>query len=740
MDRIVQNLNMAWEYREVTQDAFAPIHIPHTMCELPFNCFDEKSYQTQGVYRRVIFVPADWAGRRLRLRFEGVMTQAQVFLNNTPVGAHDGGYTPFEVDITDAVRFGGDNQLVVEVDSREIPTIPPFGGQLDYLTFSGIYRDVTLLVTAPLYVENARITSQNLLTCAPAVTAEVFLNNTTAAKTVQVQVTVSGAEGVVATGEQNLPVPLGAQSVQLPLTVSQTLNLWDTENPHLYEVQIAVLADGVLCDTYHLRTGFREAQFTERGFLLNGKPLKIFGLNRHQSYPYVGYAMPARAQRRDADILKEELCCNMVRTSHYPQSPHFLDRCDEIGLLVFEELPGWQFVGDEAWQKKALVTMEEMIRRDWNHPAIVLWGVRVNESLDFHDFYTETNRVAHALDPTRQTGGVRAIDHSEFLEDVYTANDFIFDGTNTPLRAQQQVTGLSKDVPYLVTECNGHMFPTKSFDQEERLVEHALRHAAVHDTAAQDDAVSGALGWCAFDYNTHCQFGSGDKICYHGVMDMFRLPKYAAYFYQSQCPPEKRGVLKAASVGSMGERSKSGIAPFTVFTNYDFIRIFSGERLLGEYYPARDRFPGLAHPPIIAEEGLGFLWGENWKGLRVEAWWQGRQVETVDMAASPHTARLTAVADDNTLFADGSDVTRVVFRLEDQNGNLLPFTMAVLQLSLEGNGTVIGPSLLPLRSGTVAVWVRAGEQAGSLRLRGVAADMEAVTEITMISKEGVDCV
>ena len=736
MQRIVQPVDGVWEYREETQDSFIPVRIPHTMREVPFNCFDETACHVRGVYRYPLSIPAAWAGRRLRVRFEGVMARAEVLLNDRPVGSHDGGFTPFEADITDAAVFGGENRLTVRVDAHELPDVPPFGGQLDYLTFSGIYREVSLLATAPLYIDNARVTAENLLSDHPALSVTVFLNNTADAAAARVTVSVRDAEGELACGGVEHPAYGGLCPVTVPLTLLHAPTLWEPDAPFLYTVQVTVeTADGVQ-DTYTLRTGFREAQFTETGFLLNGKPLKLFGLNRHQSFPYVGYAMPARAQRRDADILKNELNCNIVRTSHYPQSIHFLDRCDEIGLLVFEELPGWQHVGNAAWQEAAKDSLAEMIRRDWNHPSIVLWGVRINESQDFHDFYTATNRLAHALDPSRQTGGVRAIDHSEFLEDVYTANDFVYDGTNTPLRRQQQVTGLDRDVPYLVTECNGHMFPTKRFDQEERLVEHALRHAAVHDRAAADPAISGVLAWCAFDYNTHCQFGSGDKICYHGVMDMFRQPKYAAWFYMSQCAPETRGVLKAASVGSMGERSKGGVAPFTVFTNYDCIRIYAGDRELGTYYPARDRFPGLAHPPIIAEEGLGFLWGENWKGLRVEAWWQGEPVETLELPASPYAARLTAAADDSALWADGTDVTRVIFRLEDEAGNLLPFNQAVLQLSLEGDGTLIGPALLPMPGGLVGTWVRAGDRPDTLCLTGTAMGFTARITVTTMSKEG----
>ena len=161
---------------------------------------------------------------------------------------------------------------------------------------------------------------------------------------------------------------------------------------------------------------------------------------------------------------------NLVRTSHYPQSRDFLDRCDDIGLLVFEEIPGWQHVGDEAWQDTAVENVREMIRRDRHHPSIILWGVRINESQDFHDFYLRTNALAHELDPTRQTGGVRCIENSELLEDVYTMNDFIFTGSNEMKRDQRRVTGLERDVPYLITEFCGHMCPTKAYDHEERAV------------------------------------------------------------------------------------------------------------------------------------------------------------------------------------------------------------------------------------------------------------------------------
>ena len=159
MERILQKLDGIWEYRGLDETepnaAFEEIRLPHTVRVLPYNCFDERSYQTRGIYRKRLYLPSEWAGRRLRLRFEGVMAEAAVFLNGSRVGGHRGGYTPFEVDITGQARIGGENLLTVEVDSRELPGIPPFGGQLDYLTYGGIYREVFLLATDPVFIENA---------------------------------------------------------------------------------------------------------------------------------------------------------------------------------------------------------------------------------------------------------------------------------------------------------------------------------------------------------------------------------------------------------------------------------------------------------------------------------------------------------------------------------------------------------------------------------------------------------
>ena len=279
--------------------------------------------------------------------------------------------------------------------------------------------------------------------------------------------------------------------------------------------------------------------------------------------------MPKSMQEDDANILKNKLFLNAVRTSHYPQSIDFLNRCDEIGLLVFEEIPGWQNIGDKSWQDKAVNNVKDMILRDRNHPSIFLWGVRINESGDNHDFYTRTNEVAHTLDPYRPTGGVRCSKFSELLEDVYTFNDFICTNKGVALHKKEWVTDTHK--PYLVTEYSGHMMPTKAFDRETRRTDVALLHASVLKEASQYDLLAGTFGWCFADYNTHEDFGSGDLICYHGVLDIFRNTKYSAYPYMTK---SSKPFLEVTSNFNIGEHDGGYIRYFAIMTNCDKVEMY----------------------------------------------------------------------------------------------------------------------------------------------------------------------
>lgn len=354
--------------------------------------------------------------------------------------------------------------------------------------------------------------------------------------------------------------------------------------------------------------GFRKAVFKAEGFFLNNRKVKIRGLNRHQSFAYVGYAMPESMQRYDAFIMKHELGLNAARTSHYPQSQAFIDECDRLGLMVYTELPGWQHIGDEAWKEQAVENVKEMIVQYRNHPSIILWGVRINESKDDHDFYQTTNAAAHILDPGRQTGGVRCYKKTEFQEDVYTYNDFYHDGVHPGCEPKKAVTS-DMNKPYMISEYNGHMYPTKAFDDEAHREEHMLRHARVLNDVAGFDDITGSFGWCMFDYNTHKDFGSGDRICYHGVMDMFRNEKMAAYVYADQ---DDHGLkLALSSSMDIGEHAGGNLGSVYILTNADQVKMYKNGSFLKTYTAEDSEFKNLKHPPILIDDFIGNMLVEN---------------------------------------------------------------------------------------------------------------------------------
>ncbi|MBU1020366.1 MAG: glycoside hydrolase family 2 protein, partial [Firmicutes bacterium] len=516
------HLNYDWEYvpnydlKYITEFPKGEnVHLPHTNVILPYNNFSEKLYQFISSYQKV-FQFKKTAKKRYVLRFEGVMAYAEVYLNQQLVTSHKGGYTPFTVEVTKEL-VDGENTLFVMVDSTERKDIPPHGFVVDYLTYGGIYREVSIIEHQADLIEHALIDYSD-----DSLHVKLLMNNATKKSNV-FTFNILLKNKLIHSFQREYDPKVTHEVIE-----KVDLELWELEHPVVYTLEI--LINDILA--YDSTFAARKIEMKTSGFYLNGKHLKIRGLNRHQAYPYVGYAMPSNAQKEDADILKFQLGVNTVRSSHYPPSRHFLDRCDEIGLLVFNEIPGWQHIGDKAWQEVAKENVKEMILRDYNHPSVFIWGVRINESPDNDEFYQATSQIAKSLDSTRPSGGVRNFKGSHFFEDVYTYNDFVHRGNNIGLEIPIKVT--KKEVPYLVTEYNGHMYPTKKFDDEWHRVNHAKRHLAVQNASYQNPNISGAIGWCAFDYNTHKDFGSGDRICYHGVMDMFRIPKYAASVYRSQ--------------------------------------------------------------------------------------------------------------------------------------------------------------------------------------------------------------
>ena len=708
-------INNDWQFIFSWTDAFGrgegegqSVRLPHTVKEIPLHYADPEAYMTVCGYRRRLGISGDMAGKRLFLQFDGAAHIATVWVNGRQCAHHRCGYTAFRAEITDLVVPGGENLVAVKLDCTENSAIPPFGHTIDYLTYGGLYRDVWLDVRPQKMISELFVYAPDLHTARCSCVSPG-----------PVRYEILDAGGAV--------VGSGQGEGQVDVAVPDALP-WDLERPVLYTCR-AALTDGG--DVQETSFGFRTAEFRADGFYLNGKKVFLRGLNRHQSWPYVGYAVPEALQREDARILKRELACTAVRTSHYPQSHYFLDECDREGLLVFTELPGWQHIGDDAWKEQACQNVREMVSQYRNHPSIVLWGVRINESQDDDAFYERTNAIAHELDPSRCTSGVRYLEKSHLLEDVYAYNDFSHTGNNGGARRKKDVCPGS-DRAFIISECNGHMYPTKPSDTWSHRQEQALRHARVIDAAMADGEHAGVFGWCMFDYPTHRDFGSGDRVCYHGVTDFFRNPKPAAAFYASQ--GEERPVLEVGSPMAIGDYPGGQIGTTYVFTNADEIDVYENGRFYSTCRPAG--WKALAHGPIPVEEDKD---ADNWGGSAVCWRFDGKKDGKVESSVTrgPSTALRLAVTVSHTALTEGEvyDMAAVRVRLVDEYGCAASYAPLPVTFDLEGDALLVGPAAAVLEGGMGGAYVRTAGREGRAVLTVSTPQTESVKVVFTIQQE-----
>ena len=591
-------LNNHWEFSEHWSQEFLEgkgegiaVRIPHTVKELPLHYIDPEDYQMVCGYRRTLHIEKELYGKRLFLQFDGAAHIATVYVNGTEITTHSNGYTAFRAEITSLVKYGEDNLIAVKLDTTENDNIPPFGFVIDYLTFGGIYRDVWLDVRSNALVQDVFVET-------PAVNkAIVHVEFDRVSAGDRCEIVILDEAG---TAVHN--ASCSAKNGPIPLTVDQVIP-WKPGHGVLYTARVELKHDGTTIDTQEVKFGFRTVTVDETNIRINGESVFLRGMNRHQCFPYIGYAASESLQREDARILDEELAVNAVRTSHYPQSHYFLEECDKRGLLVFTEIPGWQFVSKkECWREQCVENVREMVKEYRNHPSIVLWGVRVNESMDDDELYRRTNAAAHELDPSRPTSGVRYIEKSSLLEDVYAYNDFSHNGPNLGAKPKKDVTPDMKK-PLLISEANGHMYPTKPWDSWSHRQEHALRHARVMNQAGADGGHTGVFQWCMFDYPTHKDFGSGDRTCYHGVMDSFRNPKLAAAVYASQ--GEKTPVLELGNSMDIGDYPGGVVGDIYAFTNADSVELYKNNDFVKSF--TSSGWNGMKHGPVKIDDTIGEL-------------------------------------------------------------------------------------------------------------------------------------
>ena len=718
------------------ESAFEKVTLPHCVAKLSWQGWVPDDWAGLWVYRRHFAAQDEFKNRRVFLDFDGVMTRAVPVLNGHPLPEHLGGYLPFHYEITSLL--GRKNVLGVAIDSRWL-SVPPDGyekgpNEIDFLEPGGIVRSIRLRAVPQIFIADVFAKAVKVLDADRRVEVACTIDAAfVPQKPLRLQVDMMDGDRRVATDSKTLDISQNGQ-IRANLTLSDLgdVKLWDTDTPQLYDVVATLHQDDQPLHDYRVRIGLRDARFDLDGFFLNGRRVQIFGLCRQELLPYTGFAMPPRVMRRDAEILKRELNCNAVRCSHYPQSPAFLDACDELGLMVWEELPGWHYIGNQAWQDLAVRDVRDMVRRDRNRPSVIIWGVRINESANVPEFYKRTTAAMKELDDTRPaSGAMDRYDLKGWSEDVYAFNDYTHDEKTGKLHLKEPLPG----VPFLLTETIGQLVGIgPSVAHKYRRAgdvalqqKQAVYHAQAHEQAAANPRFCGVIAWCAFDY------ASGEnpynQIKTPGVADIFRIPKLGATFYQSQVSPDVRPVILPNFYWDFGPQTPNGPGKnVAIFSNCDRLDLFVAGKKVASVTPDRENFPHLKCPPFFCD--LEVQLPDNSESarrktpppaLRIDGYIGDELALSRRFSGDVAKDKFTLVADDETLTADGADATRVVFRVLDQFGASRPFTNGAVVFHLDGPGVIVGDNpftLLDDSGGVGAIWVKSlPNQPGRINLR-----------------------
>jgi beta-galactosidase len=682
---------------------FTPVTLPHSVAELSWGGWDPGRWEKVWIYRRHFTNPLAGPGRagwRAFAEFDAVMVSAVAVLNGRTIGSHQGGYLPWSVELTRHLA-PGPNVLAVIVDARSLPVPPIAPGQgpdsIDFLQPGGIYREAALRVVPPAYLADLFARPTDVLTTAPAVDVQCTVDAAAPAagpaggQMATVTAELLDGDRVLARTAQPVRLGAGRTVTRLRLDRFGAVQLWSPDHPHLYTARATVAVPGQATHRSERRIGFRETTFAVDGFYLNGERTVIFGLNRHQLFPYLGLAAPARLQRRDAELLRTELNCTMVRCSCYPQSRHFLDACDELGLMVWEETPGWGWLGGAAWQELVLSNVHDMVVRDRSRPSVIIWATRLNETPDSPGLNRRARRLAHQLDGSRPTtGAMRVHSTAGWAEDVFSYDDY-----NHARPGSANLDPPLPGVPYLVSEAVGALDGVPTFrwnDPGTVLASQALMHAEAHDTVARPGArYAGLLGWVGIDYASMHHDGPRiwDRLKTPGVLDSFRVAKPGAAIYQAQVDPAVRPVLRPVFSWDFGPLSPPhGPGPDAMIaTNCDRLEVYLAGRHLATGVPDTRRFGALAHPPVFVDLTVDRA---DRPELRIDGYLGGRLVARTRMSADPARDRLAVTAAHGSIVADGRDMTQVTFRAVDVYGNRRPYATGTVALTLDGPADLIG--------------------------------------------------
>jgi len=697
------------------------VTIPHTAKIEPLTILEP--WTGISWYQKEFTADSLWKNKKVYIQFEAVMQQADVWLNGKHVFTHLGGYLPFSVDLSKELIYGKSNSILVKTDNSDNPGILPGKPikELDFCYYSGIYRNVSLLVINPLHITDAVqanvAASGGVRVWFPTVSkefAEIAIqthlrNENSHAENFQFEFSLIDKKGKIVHSSESEIQSLNAlsensfkHSIKL-----QNPQLWHPNQPNLYRLVVKVLQNNQIIDNQSLNIGVRKFEIKNSKLFINNEQLLLVGTNRHQEYPYIGNALSDNAQYRDALKIKEA-GFNIVRLSHYPQSTAFMNACDELGILTIAAIPGWQFVGNDEFIKNAYQDARDLIRRDRNHASVVFWELSLNESDMKDEFMQQMVKISEEESPEAKliTCGwinryydvwIPARQHAKFPDywKKYNGKMPLFTGEYGDWEYFAQDAGLNQ-AGYAGLKPNERSSRQLRGDGEKRLLQQAANFQEAHNDNRRNPHL-GDANWLMFDYNR----GYSPDIEASGIMDILRLPKPAHYFYQSQT---EKPMLKIASYWN----EKSDFKKLTVYSNCDEVAIYLNNKFIERKKSAPNlNSDHLNHPPFVFEMNK-FEAGE----LKAIGYKNKKKVaqESIFTAVKPVKLKLSYDKSGKELKADGTDVVFVYATVCDKVGNPVTDSNAIIQFNIKNGGKLIGQNPVKAEAGIATILLQANDK------------------------------
>ena len=777
--RELYNFNVGWRFSlgdfadaskyEFDDSSWEVVSSPHTLKLIPAEGSGGRNYQGVAWYRKSFRVDAALEGKLLNIYFEAVMGKTAVYLNGQKVLEHFGGYLPFSVELTQhGVKAGDECILAVRTDNSDDRNYPPGKRQatLDFAYHGGIYRDVWMIATSPLHITDPNATNR---TAGGGVFIQFGeISNKRAEITIKTEVKngfptqqqiivenkLIDADGkTLRTAQSNVRLKAGETQQIIQKIIVDNPNFWHPDEPYLYRMATSLSQKSNILDGGIVRVGIRKIEWKGAdGLWLNGAPAdKLIGANRHQDYAYVGNAVPNSQHWRDAKKLREA-GCRVIRVAHYPQDPSFMDACDELGMFVIVATPGWQFWnGDPVFVERLYSDVRNMIRRDRNHPSILMWEPVLNETRHPREVALRLQRIVHEEHPGYASAGDARF-AGNFTEGIVDSFETLY-GWTTDIGVVKQPV-FCREFGENVDDWYAHNTNnrvSRSWGENALLIQ-ALQLAEAYNEMYHESRqfVGGAL-WHPFDH----QRGYHPDPYWGGLMDAFRQPKYSWYFFKSQIDAHLRHPL--IKTGPMifiaHELSPFSSPDVTIFTNCDELRLIVYERdTLVQKVPKSEW--QLPHPPVTFKNVFDFntmriipYREKNWQQVSfvVEGLIDGEVVCTVRKMPARRSNKLRLTIDNagQRLIADGSDFIPVICEVVDDDGNVRRLAKDQILFSVEGEGEIIGDAIIganprTVEFGSAPLLVRSTLNAGKITVHArVLFDGENATTPTSIEFESI---